>query len=395
MDLSYGGEYEAFRKKLRQFIEVNRDSGQHESERNSAGRIAWQKLLIENGYAARSIPTKYGGYGADPDPLIAYIIGEEFARAQVPPGLGGQGIAYLVPTLLELGTEEQKKQFIAPTVRGEMIWCEGYSEPNAGSDLASLRTSAVLDGNEWVVNGQKIWTSTAREAHWIFCLVRSEPDAPKHHGISFLLFSMDTPGIEVRPLKTMTGDSSFNEVFFTDVRVPRDQILGKRGEGWSVANRVLHHERGDLGDPNASLTRLNGLIDLMKQESEEGRRAVDSPVFRDRLMRIQGRLMALRFNDLRLLSARLNNEEASLAAMIVKLQGTELRHDLEGLAIDALRERGILYDYTGDKHARQSWQFMYMLYLGLIIGGGTSQIQKNIIGERGLGLPREPRTAQR
>ena len=225
--------------------------------------------------------------------------------------------------------------------------------------------------------------------------MRSEPDAPKHHGISFLLFSMDTPGIEVRPLKTMTGDSSFNEVFFTDVRVPRDQILGKRGEGWSVANRVLHHERGDLGDPNASLTRLNGLIDLMKQESEEGRRAVDSPVFRDRLMRIQGRLMALRFNDLRLLSARLNNEEASLAAMIVKLQGTELRHDLEGLAIDALGERGILYDYTGDKHARQSWQFMYMLYLGLIIGGGTSQIQKNIIGERGLGLPREPRTAQR
>ena len=155
-------------------------------------------------------------------------------------------------------------QFIAPTLRGEMIWCQGYSEPGAGSDLASLRTRAVLDGDEWVVNGQKIWTSTAQHADWIFCLVRTEPNAPKHQGISFLLFSMKTPGIEVRPLKTMTGDATFNEVFFTDVRVPKDQIVGRRGEGWLVANSILRHERGSLGDPNAMLTRLNALTEMMK-----------------------------------------------------------------------------------------------------------------------------------
>ncbi len=394
MDLSYGSEYEAFRHEVRQFIETNR----HQEPKGlagirSEGVLAWQKLLIENGYTARTIPKEYGGYGAEPDILKSRIIAEEFARAQAPSGLGGQGIAYLVPVLLELGTEEQKKRFMPPTLSGEMIWCEGYSEPNAGSDLASLRTSAVLDGDEWVVNGQKIWTGTAQFAHWMFCLVRSEPDAPKHRGISFLLFSMDTPGIEVRPLMTMTGEAEFNEVFFEDVRLPRDQIVGKRGEGWLVANRVLHHERGDLGDPNVALTRLNALINLMKTETVDGRGIIDNPIFRDRLMKIRGRIMALRFNDLRLLSARINKQDATLAAMIVKLQGTEMRHDLEGLAIDALGELGILYGEGGNMRASGSWQYFYMMYLGLIIGGGTSQIQKNIISERGLGMPRRAQTA--
>ncbi len=296
-----------------------------------------------------------------------------------------------MPVLLEMGTEEQKQQFIGPTLRGDLLWCEGYSEPNAGSDLASLTTSARLDGDEWVVNGQKIWTSTADVADWMFCLVRSEPDAPKHQGLSFLLFSMRTPGIRVRPLKTMTGDSHFNEVFFTDVRVPKHQIVGERGQGWLVANAVLLHERDNLGDPDATLLRLNTLVDLMKNETVDGRRVIDNPVFRDRLMRIQGKVMAMRFNDLRLLSARLNQKDASLAAMIVKLEGSELRHQLEGLAIDALGEIGILD--AGSPYLRHdgSWQFMYMLYLGLIIGGGTAQIQKNIISERGLGMPREPK----
>ena len=190
--------------------------------------LGWQKLLIEHGYAARTIPEAYGGYGAEPDVLISRIIAEEFASAQVSRGLGGQGISMLVPTLLEVGSEEQRQTFIRPTIHGEMVWCQGYSEPGAGSDLASLRTAAVLDGDEWVVNGQKIWTSTAHLADWIFCLVRTEPDAPKHQGISFLLFRMDTPGIEIRPLVDMTGAANFNEVFFTDVRVPKQQIVGAR-----------------------------------------------------------------------------------------------------------------------------------------------------------------------
>ena len=391
MDLSYGAEYEAFRAQTRSFVEANGHLAPSGFEYEGEKTRAWQALLIENGYAARDVPKEYGGYGAQTDLLKKRIIAEEFARAQVTAGFGGQGIAYLVPALLEVGTQEQRERFIRPTVRAEMIWCEGYSEPNAGSDLASLKTSAVLDGDHWVVNGQKIWTSTAESADWMFCLVRTEPDAPKHQGISFLLFSMDTPGIDVRPLVTMTGDAHFNEVFFDDVRVPQDQIVGERGQGWGIANLVLKHERDDLGDPDATLLRFNALAELMQQETVDGRRLMDHPVYRDRLMALQGRMMALRFNDLRLLSARLNDKEATLAEMIVKLEGCELRHQLEGLGVDALGELGVLYDGSPYLRDAGSWQRMYMFFLGLIIGGGTAQIQKNIISERGLGMPREPK----
>jgi alkylation response protein AidB-like acyl-CoA dehydrogenase len=398
MDLTYGGEYERFRNEVRDFIATHRDAAPDGQGMRAEKTRAWQKMLIERGYTARTIPREYGGHGGEPDILKSRIIAEEFAQAQVPGGLGGQGISMLVPTLLEMGTEEQKRQFIGPTLRGETIWCQGYSEPGAGSDLASLRTRAELDGDEWVVNGQKIWTSTAQHADWIFCLVRTEPDAPKHQGISFLLFSMKTPGIEVRPLKTMTGDATFNEVFFTDVRVPKDQIVGRRGDGWRVANSILGHERGMLGDPNAMLTRLNALTELMKTETVDGRRLIDDPVYRDRLMKIQGEVMAMRLNDLRLLSAKLNNKNATLAGMIVKLKGTELRHDLEALGIDVLGEVGALYRDEHDDAPylkdHGMYQYHYMFYLGLIIGGGTSQIQKNIISERGLGMPKEPKMSK-
>jgi alkylation response protein AidB-like acyl-CoA dehydrogenase len=390
MDLEYGPDYERFRTEVREFLAEHADAGRGTTFRSEKS-LAWQKLLIERGYTARTIPREYGGYGAEPDILKSRIIAEEFATAQVSPGLGGQGISMLVPTLLEMGSEEQKRRFIPPTLAGEMVWCQGYSEPGAGSDLASLTTHAELDGDEWVVNGQKIWTSTAHLADWIFCLVRTEPDAPKHQGISFLLFSMRTPGIEVRPLKTMTGDATFNEVFFTDVRVPKQQIVGRRGEGWLVANSILRHERSSLGDPNAMLTRLNALTRLMQTETVDGRRLIDDPVLCDRLMRIQGDVMALRCNDLRLLSARVNNKNASLAGMVVKLKGTELRHKLEGLAIDVLGEVGTLYGEGAYLKDHGLWQYHYMFYLGLIIGGGTSQIQKNIISERGLGMPKEPK----
>jgi alkylation response protein AidB-like acyl-CoA dehydrogenase len=391
MDLSYGPEYDTFRGEVRRFLDQHRSEAPKGEGLRSAKMLAWQKRLIENGYAARTIPKEYGGFGGEPDILKSRIIAEEFAAAQVSQGMGGQGISMLVPTLLEVGTEEQKRQFIAPTLHGEMLWCQGYSEPGAGSDLASLRTSAVLDGDEWVVNGQKIWTSTAHLADWIFCLVRTEPDAPKHKGISFLLFRMDTPGIEVRPLVDMTGHANFNEVFFTDVRVPKHQIVGRRGDGWLVANAILGHERDSLGSPDATLARLNALIELMKTETVNGQRLIDHPVYRDRLMQLQGRMMALRFNDLRILSAKLNKADASLARMVVKLEGTELRHALEGLAIDIMGEFGLAYGDNPMKRDNGSWQHQYMFFLGLIIGGGTSQIQKNIISERGLGMPKEPK----
>jgi alkylation response protein AidB-like acyl-CoA dehydrogenase len=391
MDLSYGPEYDTFRSEVQTFLTSNAAHAPRGEGLRSPKMLSWQKTLIEHGYAARTIPKAYGGYGAAPDILKSRIIAEEFARAQVSQGMGGQGISMLVPTLLEVGTEAQKEQFIRPTLLGEMLWCQGYSEPGAGSDLASLRTSAVLDGDEWVVNGQKIWTSTAHLADWIFCLVRTEPNAPKHKGISFLLFRMDTPGIEIRPLVDMTGNANFNEVFFTDVRVPKDQIVGRRGDGWLVANAILGHERDSLGNPDATLARFNALVELMKVETLNGQRLIDHPVYRDRLMTLQGRMMALRYNDLRVLSARLNQADASLARMITKLEGTELRHALEGLAIDIMGEFGLAYGDNPLKRDHGSWQYQYMYFLGLIIGGGTSQIQKNIISERGLGMPKEPK----
>jgi alkylation response protein AidB-like acyl-CoA dehydrogenase len=396
MDLAYSPEHEQFRSEVREFLEQTRE---HWPPPRHLGRASpeyrrWQAQLIERGYTARSIPQKYGGHGAEPDVLKSHVIAEEFARASAPRGLAGQGVSMLVPTLLELGTEEQKARYVSPTLRGEMLWCQGYSEPGAGSDLASLRTHATEDGDDFIINGQKIWTSTAQEADMMFCLVRTEPDAPKHHGISYLLFPMNTPGIEVRPLNTMTGNAEFNEVFFTDVRVPQDSIVGNRGEGWQVANTTLKYERGMLGDPNEAGKRFGDLVALMQEETLDGLCLMDNPLLRDRLMRLQARVLAMQFNGMRLLSGDLRGEVPTMARLIVKLQGCELNHQLAGLAIDALGELGILYNKSPRLRRHGEWQRKYMFDLGLIIGGGTAQIQKNIIAERGLGMPREPRLAK-
>ncbi|MDG2277349.1 MAG: acyl-CoA dehydrogenase family protein [Pseudomonadales bacterium] len=394
MDLAYNQQYTEFRDELRSFLETHGSESPpaHERGKPSSQAVAWQQKLIEHGYAARTIPKEYGGYGAEPDILEAHIIAEEFARAGV--RMGHNGDNRLVPTVLELGTEEQKQWLIPPSIRGEMNWCQGYSEPGSGSDLASLTTKAELDGDEWVINGQKIWTSGAQHADMIFCLVRTEPDAPKHNGISYLIFTMDTPGIDVRPLVTMTGEAIFNEVFFTDVRVPKDQIVGQRGEGWFVANNTLKHERGGLGDPNQAESRFHDIVEIMKRETIDGQRLIDNPVYRDRLLKLQGKMLAMKFNGMRVLSHFAKDEEPGLPRWIVKLNGCELNHQMANMAIDALGELGVLYDDSAHLRDGGMWQQRYMLDLGLIIGGGTAQIQKNMIGERALGLPKEPKYEQ-
>ena len=405
MDLNFGPEYTKFREEVNDFCQeysgvLLESSKIPLSDELSSGQIKmkrsdWQKLLIEKGYFARSIPKKYGGYGGETDIIKNRIIAEEFAKHNTPPPMGGQGIDMLVPTLLELGTEEQKKEYIKPTLHGDIIWCQGYSEPNAGSDLASLQTKAELIDGNWVINGQKIWTSTAQYSQMMFCLVRTEPEAPKHAGISYLLIPMNTPGIEIRPLVDMTLNAGFNEVFFTDVTIPENNIVGKRGEGWSVANATLSHERGSLSNPNAMMNRLNALIERMKNETINGQKVIDNPVYRDKLMKIQGKVVAFQSNSLRVLSAKLNkNQDVKIAGMIQKFVGTELRHELEGFAIDIMGELGTLYQNSPNLRDGGSWQIAYMYFLGLIIGGGTSQIQKNIISERGLGMPKEPKVQQ-
>jgi len=387
MDLTLTPELAAFREEVRAFLEAHK--AEHEAGAPKDPK-AWQRLLIDHGYAARTIPRAYGGFGAAPDGLKARIIAEAFIEAGAPRGMSGQGISMLVPTLLEVGSDEQKTRWIPPTLSGEIIWCQGYSEPGAGSDLANLQTKAVEDGEDFLISGSKIWTSTAMQAQMMFCLVRTEPDKPKHEGISYILFPMDTPGIEVRPLKTMTGQAEFNEVFFTDVRVPKVNVVGGRGRGWQVANTTLKHERGMLGDPNATEARLKQLIELMKAETVDGQRIIDNPIFRDRLMQLQARVLSMKFNGLRTMT----DDTAGLARLVVKLQGCELNHQVAALAIDALGELGILYQEGPHLRAKGRWQWNYMFDLGLIIGGGTAQIQKNIISERGLGMPREPKTVE-
>ncbi len=394
MDLTLSEKYEALRAEVRAFIEQHG----HKSPKVGGPRRDpdqksrdWQKLLVEHGYAARTVPREYGGYGAQPDILEAAVIADAFASTGVSQGLANQGISMLTPTLLEVGTEAQRAAYVGPTIRGEMFWCQGYSEPGSGSDLASVQTRAVLDGDDFVVNGQKIWTSSAHFADMMFLLCRTEPEMPKHAGLSYILLSMKTPGIEVRPLTTMTGRAEFNEVFFTDVRVPASNIVMSRGQGWHVANVTLKYERLYLGDANKLSVRLRKLVDLLQTTEIDGETLIALPGYRDRLLRIQGEVMAWRAHQLRLLTEQADGVDSGVKRLIVKYGGTMLLWRMSALAVDAVGAAGLPYEPDGESDDATAANLDYMFDIGMIIGGGSSNIQKNVIGERGLGLPREPK----
>jgi len=388
VDLSLDRRYEEFREEVRGFLSTRRSEAPSAEVGGNRDRDAlrdWQRVLIEHGYVGRTVPAEYGGFGAEPDLLEALLIDEEFAAAGVFRGIENQGISMLVPTLLRYGSEDLKRRWVGPTLRGDVLWCQGYSEPSSGSDLASLTTRARLDGDEWIVDGQKIWTSSAHEADMMFALVRTDADAGKHAGISYLLLSMGSPGIDVRPLRTMTGEASFNEVFFTGVRVPRANVVGEPGQGWEVGTYTLRHERSMLGRPAQSESFLRSC----RQVLEATGKLADAS-FRDRLIRLDARVLAMKLHRLRLLSDALEGRDPGLSGLTTKLNGCQLNFDICALAIDALAERGILRRGSPRVVDDGAWQTQWMYALGLIIGGGTAQIQKNIISERGLGMPREP-----
>jgi alkylation response protein AidB-like acyl-CoA dehydrogenase len=277
MDLTLSEKHQALADEVAQFVarQGTRAPKPHAGYQPPDERMLdWQALLVEHGYSARTVPREYGGFGAAPDVLEGAIIAEGFARAGVWQGFMNQGVRMVAPTLLEVGTEAQKRDYVRPTILGRMLWCQGYSEPGAGSDLASVQTRAVRDGDDYVINGQKIWTSFAHYAHMIYVLCRTEPDRPKHAGLSYLVLSMKTPGIEVRPLPNMTGRREFNEVFFTDVRVPAGQMVMGPGDGWKVAQVNLKHERLKLGDPDKIAQRLHRLVTLMRAPQADGRVAM-------------------------------------------------------------------------------------------------------------------------
>ncbi|MFL5254054.1 MAG: acyl-CoA dehydrogenase family protein, partial [Rhodopila sp.] len=390
MDLTLSEPYRELQAEIRAFI---RQYG-HLSPKVGGGRkrpdqktLDWQKRLVDHGYAGRTIPKGYGGFGAKPDVMEAAVIAGEFAAANVYAGLTNQGISMLVPTLLEVGTEEQKSAYVKRTIRGDLIWCQGYSEPGNGSDLANAQTKAELRDGCWIVNGQKIWTSSAHYADMMFLLCRTEPDAKKHDGLSYLLLSMDSPGLERRPLKTMTGRSEFNEVFFTDVKVPESQIVLGRGKGWYVANVTLKHERLMIGDAGKMAARLEQLVALLQKTEIDGIKLISLPEYRDRLLRLQGEVMAWKAHNLRLLTEASQDVDSGIKRMIVKYGGTMLGFRLSSLAVDALGAAGLPYETLGEDTEADdatTWNIDYMYDVGLMIGGGSTNIQKNIIGERGL-----------
>jgi alkylation response protein AidB-like acyl-CoA dehydrogenase len=391
MELTYSEKYRALQTEVRAFIARHG----HLSPKPGGGRqkpspkaLDWQKLLLEHGYFARNIPSEYGGFGLPLDVLELAIIAEEISKANVYPGIMNQGISMLVPTLLEVGTKEQCAKWIEPTIRGQVIWCQGYSEPGSGSDLAAAKTKAEVQDGHFVINGQKIWTSSAHYSDMMFLLCRTEPDKPKHQGLA--------PGIEVRPLVTMTGRATFNETFFTNVRVPVDQIVMGRGDGWHVANVTLKYERLLLGDANRLTSRLARIRELMERTTLDGQRIMDISEYRVRLLRLQGEVMASRYHGLRLLTEQARGEDSGLKRLIVKYNGTMLGYRLSSLAVDVLGAAGLAYDpkdEAAETDEATAWHIDNMYDIGLMIGGGSTNIQKNIIGERGLGLPREPKAA--
>jgi alkylation response protein AidB-like acyl-CoA dehydrogenase len=389
MDLSYGPEYEAYRRHVSAFLD---DHWPADAESRDLDETAFRKLATAAGYLYRSVPAEYGGGDQEPDVLKARVIREEFMARGAPLEIRSLGTELLVPTLLERGTEWQKAKFVPPTIAGDIVWCQGYSEPGSGSDLASLSTRADLDGDEWVINGQKVWTSFADQADYMFLLARTEPDAPKHKGISYLLVPMDQPGIEVRPLRQITGDREFNEVFFDGARTSVDWIVGRRGEGWQVANTTLKHERAWVGDVSQSDQLLGALIRLAKRTQIDGRPAIEKPEVRRRLVEVQGMVEAQRYAGYIQLSRSLRDRDAGILPLLGKLSSTTIAASISSLALDLLGDASLLPHTGPGRDARvgsERWMFQYFGSLGSAIAGGSSNIQRNIIAERGLGLPRD------
>ncbi len=405
MNLSYSAAYQEFREELRRFLAANWTDADRTGEvavdpaksqlgsgaRTDARATEFRRRAIAAGYLYRQVPRRYGGGEQPADTLKATIISEEFKRAKAPFEILGQGPSMLVPTLLAHGTEEQRQRFIESTLLGRIRWCQGYSEPGAGSDLASLRTSGVLDGDEWVVNGHKLWTSNASEAQWMFALIRTEPNAAKHDGITYMLIDMKTPGLDVRPLRQLNGAAHFSEVFLSDVRVPRESIVGERGRGWMVSRSTLKAERALIGNASFARQTFDGTLALAQLTTVRGRKAIEDPLIRDRLADLESRLLAAEYNGYRLLTASARDEDPGIFALVAKLHTSTLFYDIARLAMDISSDRALLA--PGEASAPFSGMLVepYMTYYALAIGGGAPNIQRNVIGERGLGLPRDAR----
>ena len=341
----------------------------------------WSRALYDAGYVGLTWPVEYGGRGA-PHTFQGIFL-EESARAGAPQHIGVIGLGMAGPTIMAHGSAEQKDRYLAPLLRAEEIWCQGFSEPGSGSDLAGARTRAVADGGEWVVNGQKVWSSYAHIADFCILVARTDPDAEKHRGLSYLLVDMHSPGVQVRPLTQITGDPEFNEIFFTDVRVPREAMLGEPGDGWRVAMTTLLHERGTLGfSLTAQLEQLVGHLLTLAGQTGADR----DPLIRDRIAQHWIDLQALRFTNYRSLSALQKTGVPGPEGSIAKLHWSETNQALTSLAQEIC---GLAGQLDGEGAVWDGfWTYQQLRSRGNTIEAGTSEILRNIIAERVVGLPR-------
>jgi alkylation response protein AidB-like acyl-CoA dehydrogenase len=408
MDLTYPAEAEEYRKEVRAWLEANLPAGWFDEgfemtpEERAAFNEGWPKKLYEGGWICATWPKEYGGKGLTT--MQGVVVAEEFARARAPMRADFFGDTLVGPTLLQWGTEEQKREFLPKILRGEIRWCQGFSEPNSGSDLASLKTTAVLDGDEWVINGQKVWTTGGHRADYCFLLVRTDPDAPKHRGISYLLVPMKQPGVEVRGITQPDGTAEFCEVFFTDARCPKDNVVGGVNNGWKVANSTLSFERGQSA--TTGYRRFKEEWELMV-EAARATGAIERPDIRQRLAQYYTKWQILRINGLRSLTQTLNNsKDPGVAALGAcnKMFWSEMHQRAMELAVDIHGADAMLVDAgpagrgwpgTAREQRRPGYPVSPMMSAFFFsrsetIWGGTSQIQRNIVGERVLGLPKEP-----
>jgi len=396
MDLRDRPEDEAFRKEIRAwlgdhvtgaFAALGGRGGSGDETYGFETRLEWEQVLAADGWTCIGWPVEHGGRGAS----IAHqvIFNEEYVRAKAPGRVSILGEGLIGPTIIQYGTPEQQARFLPPIRGGTELWCQGYSEPNAGSDLANVQTKAVLDGDEWVVTGQKVWTSLAHQSDWCFVVCRTEPGSTRHHGLSYLLVPMDQAGVEVRPITQLTRTSEFNEVFFDGARTRAEYVVGEVGDGWRVALATLAFERGVglLGHQVSFRREFDHLV-----AAARARGADADPVIRQRLARSYAELEILRFNTLRSLSGY-DGPVAPPEASIIKLYWATWHRQLGELAMDIQGLGGLVAE--GFPYELDAFQRTFLFSRSETIYGGSNEIQKNIIGERVLGLPPEPKGTSR
>src|SRR5579864_7120240 len=397
MDFNYSEEAETFRREFRAWLEANllkrsdpsEDLGGElmgEDDASWRRHRAWHQKMHAGGWVGISWPKAYGGRGATLEQQVVY--NEEMVRARAPGIVNGLGVMLVGPTLIHWGTEEQKQRYIPKILSAEEIWCQGYSEPNAGSDVASLQTRAVEEGDYFIVNGQKVWTSGAHHADWCILLTRTDPEAPKHKGISYLLVDMHSPGVTVRPLVQITGDRGFNEVFFEDVRVPKKNIVGEKNQGWQVAVTTLMFERTGISTRQEMTGAVEDLAQLANSIRHNGRSAWDDTSVRQKIAGFACEAAALRYSNLRQLTRRLKGLPPGPEGSVGKLSASELNMRIVKFAMELLGPYSQMTYEAPFAMDSGKWLYKMLAARALTIAGGTSEIQHNIIGERVLGLPK-------